>query len=691
MKITLDEIYNAKANFTTLGYVGETNARTITIEGYQCDGADSYKMRLKYPDNAVYDVDISGGTYTIEGSILRRVGDVYVQIFAYKQNGDQYDYVKKSNILRLQIGRSLKGDATPVPTYEKSVEALEKVLAISRKVDGMSDEINKAIAAANTAKDDLRTAVNSANDVIADVNSAADKANVAAENAAAAKSEIESATESANTAKSNLSAAQKTAETALSNLNSVIAQADTSDSDLKSTITAAETARDQLSDVITAANNANDTLSDTVLTATNLYTSLSAENEMAAENIDKLAKENTKAGELHMKADGIVCSAEGSAITLNDSADLGFSGLKIFGRSTQTTTTGAQLFDIVDIPKTLGGLTARKNSDGSITLTGTPTISSGNIFTYFLGEYIDLLEDGKTYKTSLRFQVQENGVNQYVTKITVNKATMTSIKPYIQIPVDKYTDGMTIYPMLNEGETVMPYEPYTGGIPSPNPDYPQDIVSVGGSGKIDVTIADGSGNSQSLTVSTPNGLPGIPVDSGGNYTDENGQQWICDEIDFQRGVYVQKILTETLTSFSKVSYETENMYNYQARLSKKVYGGSKYPVLNDKLIYKYSRGDTLHFYVDNNTNVINVFLPKDMDVTTFEMKILAILYEPYETPLTPEQISAYKSLHTNKPTTTITNSDSAHMEASYTADTKTYIDNKFAELQAAIISTGGNV
>ena len=193
-----------------------------------------------------------------------------------------------------------------------------------------------------------------------------------------------------------------------------------------------------------------------------------------------------------------------------------------------------------------------------------------------------------------------------------------------------------------------------------------------------------------MNISTPNGLPGIPVDSGGNYTDENGQQWVCDEIDLGRGVYVQRLLSEILTSFSKVSYETENMYSYQSTLSKKVLGGSKYPALSDKLIYTYNRGDTQHFYADNNTNIINVFLPKNMDVTTFEMNILAILYEPIENPLTAEEISAYKSLHTNKPTTVITNSDNAHMAASYTADTKTYIDNKFNELATAIIATGGD-
>ena len=46
---------------------------------------------------------------------------------------------------------------------------------------------------------------------------------------------------------------------------------------------------------------------------------------------------------------------------------------------------------------------------------------------------------------------------------------------------------------------------------------------------------------QTLTLQTSNGLPGIPVTSGGNYTDENGQQWICDEVDFGKGVKVQRV------------------------------------------------------------------------------------------------------------------------------------------------------
>ena len=46
---------------------------------------------------------------------------------------------------------------------------------------------------------------------------------------------------------------------------------------------------------------------------------------------------------------------------------------------------------------------------------------------------------------------------------------------------------------------------------------------------------------QSLSISTPTGLPAIPVDSDGNYTDANGQQWIADYVDLKRGKLYKKV------------------------------------------------------------------------------------------------------------------------------------------------------
>jgi len=59
---------------------------------------------------------------------------------------------------------------------------------------------------------------------------------------------------------------------------------------------------------------------------------------------------------------------------------------------------------------------------------------------------------------------------------------------------------------------------------------------------------------------------------------------------------------------------------------------------------------------------------------------------PTETPLSAEELAQYAALHTNKPNTTVYNDAGAGMKLEYTADTKTYIDNKFTELANAIVS-----
>ncbi len=76
---------------------------------------------------------------------------------------------------------------------------------------------------------------------------------------------------------------------------------------------------------------------------------------------------------------------------------------------------------------------------------------------------------------------------------------------------------------------------------TPSPDNPVPIVSAGDGGTITVTIGDGADERQTITLQTPNGLPGIPVTSGGNYTDPSRQQWVCDEVNLERGVRVQRV------------------------------------------------------------------------------------------------------------------------------------------------------
>lgn len=107
---------------------------------------------------------------------------------------------------------------------------------------------------------------------------------------------------------------------------------------------------------------------------------------------------------------------------------------------------------------------------------------------------------------------------------------------------------------------------------------------------------------QLLTLPTPNGLPGIPVTSGGNYTDSTGQQWMCDEVDLERGVRVQRV---------------------------------------DKAAF-----DSTKPLAEQN----------------------AILATPIETPLTPDEIAAYKALTAFGPDTVVQAGDGAGVKLEYQRD-----------------------
>ena len=95
MVIRLDENYNAMTSTALLGYVGETNARPVSVEGMEIDGADRYVLTIDYGDGVQYEVDITGGTWTPTADILRSAQTVSCQICAKKLSGNEYILVKK--------------------------------------------------------------------------------------------------------------------------------------------------------------------------------------------------------------------------------------------------------------------------------------------------------------------------------------------------------------------------------------------------------------------------------------------------------------------------------------------------------------------------------------------------------------------------------------------------------------------
>lgn len=147
MTITLNTEYDVALSTALLGYVGETNARPVSVEGMEIDGADRYVMTIDYGDGVTYEVDITGGTWTPTADILRSAQTVSCQIAAKKLSGQEYILVKKSRIFRLRIGAAI-GD-TAIPSPDVAMDALDRIDAIGRQAHA---DMQTAVTAAETAQ-----------------------------------------------------------------------------------------------------------------------------------------------------------------------------------------------------------------------------------------------------------------------------------------------------------------------------------------------------------------------------------------------------------------------------------------------------------------------------------------------------------------------------------------------------------
>ena len=173
---------------------------------------------------------------------------------------------------------------------------------------------------------------------------------------------------------------------------------------------------------------------------------------------------------------------------------------------------------------------------------------------------------------------------------------------------------------------------------------------------------------QLLTLPTPNGLPGIPVTSGGSYTDSTGQQWVCDEVDLERGVKIQRVNAvdvSTCVITGSTNLAATKRLAILLPLKGKDYTAK---ALCNRLPYFVSfTSDTIHFYVD--TNNAQVFIPIGAkNPEEGEYILFYILDDPIETPLTPAEIAAYKALTMCGPDTVVQAGDGAEVKLDYQRD-----------------------
>ena len=457
MTITLNTDYDVTLNTALLGYVGETNARPVSVEGLTVDGADRYVLTIDYGDGTAYEVDIAGGQWTPTADVLRSAQTVSCQICAKKLSGDEYILVKKSRIFRLRIGAAI-GD-TAIPSPDVAVGALDRIDAIGRQAHA---DMQTAVTAAETAT----TAAENAKKSATNAGVSADTAEQAASRAETAKTSAETSATQAETARQGAETARQQAVTAQNAAKISAAQASTAaqqtTADKNITAGYAKTAK-TCADSTTADRQAVQTLAEQV----------TADKATVADNAAKVAEDRTAAEAAAQTAQAVADSlpddyvtavgkiaentAEIANVKLTDKElkrrvdalfDMGQGITHRFETDSETAyqktiPTGAKLMSV----KSVGGHS--EVIDGEIVSAGTESIveQGKNLFDYtdktYYGANVSKVENGVIYtkgltttvlniptivgnKYTLSFKIKSSGTNQSGLRWSLQKGKNTS-------------------------------------------------------------------------------------------------------------------------------------------------------------------------------------------------------------------------------------------------------------------------
>lgn len=415
MTITLNTDYDVTLSTALLGYVGETNARPVLVEGMEIDGADRYVLTIDYGDGVQYEVDITGGQWTPTADILRSAQTVSCQIAAKKLSGDEYVLVKKSRIFRLRIGAAIGDTAVPSPDVAK--DALDRIDAIGRQAHA---DMQTAVTAADTAT----TAAENAKKSATAAGVSADTAEQAASRAETAKTAAETSATQADTAMQGAETARAEAVTAQNNAKVSAAQASTSaqQTEADKTITAgyAKTAK-TCADSTAADRQAVQTLAEQVevdKTTVADHAAKVAEDRTAAETaaqtaqsiadslpedyvtaVGKIAENTAEIGrvkmsdkELKRRVDALYSIGQGITHRFETDSETAYQ---------KTIPTGAKLMSV----KSVGGHS--EVIDGEIVSAGTESIveQGKNLFDYtdkiYYGANVSKVENGVIYTKQL--------------------------------------------------------------------------------------------------------------------------------------------------------------------------------------------------------------------------------------------------------------------------------------------------
>lgn len=510
---------------------------------------------------------------------------------------------------------------------------------------------------------------------------------------------------------------------------------------------------------------------------------------------EQIAKNKTDIADLRQnKADAIVENARGTLLNIKDSANAFFEDFSVYGKSEQVQTTGKNLLNMPDIDA------------------NTPeTVIECNISKDIC---ISVQEKATVSKSVWRFMaLYKNNDKQYITDASLPGIFYaTSENPIVSITCRgiMITSGVYRGIMVEYGETATSYEPYTGGKPSPSPEYPQPVVSAGrlnkdtGKYEIDVKVTGknlipfpypaisgnkgtkngitwevltdggikltGTANPETFyldldnnlkignTLIPPGGTDGrITVNKDVTYNGGIKKAYIAitkattvnrvyypqiehgtistsyepyrepqtlilqldrpltkwDRLEKREGVWgiARQSVREELTQYNfdtyilpSGSYPT-GVYCYATKKSNAVLENQSsicthfknsnyaYSITNAKVGIYSDHGKVQYKYFVSDKPTVDEFkawLVQQKEAGTPVELVYKTAEETWE-PLPEEAQLALNTLHTNYPTTVVSNSEDTEMQLTYVADTKNYTDRKIEQAVSAQVQNLANL
>lgn len=608
-----------------------------------------------------------------------------------------------------EIAESVRADAdkmTAAETARTEAESARETAETARAAaEAAREKAESARAAAEksreTAESDRVTAETARQQAEADRKSAED-GRAAAESARqtdeTTRQQAETTRKSSESTRESAEADRVKSEKSRASAESNRASAESKRASAESARASAETKRASAETARESAESARETSENHRVSAENhrvtseqaRETAETARVEAEAEREKQLPALKSSVVQLQARQNILVGSETGNPVSCNDAYSAPLCGLTIYGKSTQDGT------PTPDAPVPI--VSAGDSGSVAVKVTGKNLFYEQEFQEYFINSVSNTVGLA-TGNVSCVLQVV-TGAKYYVTRSKIGdkfRAAVVDKLPTLGNPV---TPSSGINADSKRQIEISATSKYMVIQCEDEAAFSELMVS------LDSSTAYSPYREQLLTLLTPNGLPGIPVTSGGNYTDPQGQQWVCDEVDLERGVKVQRITTIVFSdnkNFDLRSTGTSTKYRFSIRIDglkitdlrtadssafcSALALGTKDSTWNTPNTFTIGSdriGSDVQLYVRfeniNSLDELQQYLQRS------PMSLTAILATPIETPLTPAEIAAYKALTAYAPDTVVQASDGAGVKLEYQRNVNIVI-KKFEDAIASMTTT----